>query len=125
MSKDKINFGKQGQDLVVEYLKNNGYKILSENYRCYYGEIDLIAAENKTICFIEVKSRKNSDLEFLEHALNRKKQNHIINSALNYLKEQNYKNYNARFDVAVVLLNDNNLEIKLIKNAFELTERYD
>ncbi len=125
MSRDKIIFGRQGQDLVIEHLKSNGYDILLENYRCCYGEIDIIASESGTICFVEVKARKNSDLEFLEHALNRKKQNHIINSAVNYLKEQNYKNYKARFDVAVVLLNDNKIEIKLIKNAFTLTERFD
>lgn len=57
MLNSRQRLGKSGEEAVAEYLKKNGYKILSKNYRCKLGEIDLIARDGKNLVFIEVKTR--------------------------------------------------------------------
>lgn len=49
--------GKLGEDLATKYLKGKGYQIISRNFKSRSGEIDLIALYNKTLIFIEVKTR--------------------------------------------------------------------
>jgi len=53
------NTGKIGEDLACLFLKENGYKIITRNYRKPWGEIDIIAKDNQgTLVFIEVKTLK-------------------------------------------------------------------
>ena len=54
---DKILSGKDGEEKACNYLKSKKYKILEKNYRCLYGEIDIIAKYNNTLVIIEVKNR--------------------------------------------------------------------
>ena len=49
--------GTKWEEKAVEYLKGKGYVILETNYRCRFGEIDIIAMYDKMVCFIEVKYR--------------------------------------------------------------------
>lgn len=53
---DKQIVGKIGEDCACEYLKNKGYKIIDRNYLRKWGEIDIVAQNNKKIHFVEVKS---------------------------------------------------------------------
>lgn len=58
MSKtQKRILGDRGENISCGYLKNNGYEILTRNYNCKYGEIDIVARKEKTIIFVEVKTR--------------------------------------------------------------------
>jgi putative endonuclease len=50
-------FGSYGESLAKRYLETQGYRILEKNFRNKLGEIDLIAQDGKTICFVEVKTR--------------------------------------------------------------------
>ena len=49
-----------GEDLATEYLKKKGYTIIERNFRKGYGEIDIIATKNKTLVFVEVKTRTSN-----------------------------------------------------------------
>lgn len=49
--------GVKGEDLAVDYLRKKGYRIIERNFRKGYGEIDIIALENKVLVFVEVKTR--------------------------------------------------------------------
>lgn len=109
----KIGFEKES--LAVEFLVKNNYIILCRNYRCYIGEIDIIAQKNEYIVFIEVKYRSIKSWGFPQEAINYKKQQKIIKTAQYYIMNKNIINTNFRFDV-VVILGDN---ISIIENAFE------
>ena len=51
--------GTWGEALAAEYLQKHGYKLAAHGYQCRFGEIDLIAWDGDTLCFVEVKTRTN------------------------------------------------------------------
>ncbi len=119
--KMRSNLGKKGESIAIEYLENNGYKIVNRNYYSRFGEIDIITKKENYIIFVEVKTRKiNTNFNAFE-AVDAIKQKKIIKTAMIYLKEKSLS-LQPRFDVIAVLF-DTNLknvkEINHIKNAFE------
>lgn len=124
MSKQHLYFGKTGEELAVDFLNKSGYKILAKNYRTGLGEIDIIAKDKDTICFIEVKTRHSDKFGLPSEAISKSKQRHISRVALAFLKENNLLNQKARFDVVSVFYRDAEPKLDLIQNAFELDERY-
>ena len=116
---NKRAVGNYGESIAVEYLKKKAYKIIERNFRCPFGEIDIIAKENNTIVFVEVKSRKSKDFALPEQAVDRNKQKNIIKVAQYFLNKNNLRNVPCRFDIVSFIENES--EIKLIRNAFEIT----
>jgi putative endonuclease len=120
MQNRQQKFGEKGETLAARYLKKNGYKILEQNYRTKLGEIDIIAKENKTIVFIEVKSRRSIRYGNPKWAVTPIKQRKISMVALHYLKTTKQLDTKARFDVVAVISNWDQPQIEIVKNAFEL-----
>jgi putative endonuclease len=97
-----------------------GYRIVERNYRCVFGEIDIVAEDQDVLVFIEVKSRRSADYGAPQLAVGYRKQRKISTVALRYMEERGMQNRNARFDVVAIMLTSSGNEIELIKNAFEL-----
>jgi len=117
--KNKRKFGSRGEEIAVEFLVKNGYKILFKNFRVgRMGEIDIIAQENEYICFIEVKTRSSLLFGMPSEAVNRKKQERIIRVAQVFLSQRGLSERNIRFDIAEVLREKNEIKINIIRNAF-------
>ena len=58
MSKNENKIkGNLGENIACEYLEKDGYQIITRNFNCFYGEIDIIAIKNSELIFIEVKTR--------------------------------------------------------------------
>lgn len=55
-SRNRKKLGQDGETLACDYLKRKGYKIITRNFRCRNGEIDIIAQDKETIVFCEVKT---------------------------------------------------------------------
>ncbi len=124
MPETKLEFGKLAEKTAAEFLKANGYKILECNYRTKLGEIDIIAEEQGTICFVEVKARHSLNLGSPEDAVTAKKQRQMSKAAIFYLKANNLLERLSRFDVLTFLYTDNLPKISLIKDAFELSQGF-
>lgn len=124
MNKDNIELGQRGEELAANFLQRKGYKLLQRNYRSRFGQIDIIAKEKKYFCFIEVKTRKSSLYGLPKEAVSKFKQRRIARTALTYLKENRLIKTRARFDVISILLDRGSSDIELIKNAFDLEDRY-
>ncbi len=124
MSKQNIYLGKSGEDTALNFLKENGYKILVKNYKTKLGEVDIIAYDKDTLCFIEVKTRGSLRFGSPQEAVSHFKQRQISKAALQFLKRNNLLNKKARFDVVSVIYAEDKPAFDLIKNAFELEERY-
>lgn len=107
------------ENLAVQFLKNQGYKIIDRNFRSYFGEIDIIAREREYTCFIEVKGRK-SDLfgEPQEFVIN-KKQQRIRRTAEYYAFKNKLQDTAMRFDVVSIIGIGKDAQIQLFKAAFE------
>lgn len=117
MNKRKI--GGRYEQLAVQYLEGKGYKILERNYRCMFGEIDIVAKDGggkeATLVFLEVKYRSSLRFGSPFEAVDIKKQRTIIQTAKYYMKERKIDtDIKIRYDVVGILGRD----IKLIKNAF-------
>lgn len=122
MRENPREIGSVCEELARDFLKKQGYEILDKNFSSKLGELDIIAKDKETVCFVEVKSRSNLSHGLPEEALTRSKKHKICKSALVFLKKNNLLDCEARFDV--VSINSNNGEIKLFKNAFDLEPKY-
>lgn len=120
MTNARIDTGKRGELLAVDFLKRNGYKILENNFRCRYGEIDIIAMEGKGIAFVEVKTKTNDAFGPPKTAVDLRKQRQLSKAALAYLTQNKLTNHPARFDVVGISIIEDKTVVELIRNAFEL-----
>ncbi len=77
--------GLDGENLAVDWLKQNGYEIMHRNWRHSYYEIDIIASKNKMLHFIEVKCRNASPFGYPEDSVTKKKFNHLKRAADEFL----------------------------------------
>lgn len=107
--------GKAGEDCACKFIKKIlKYKIIERNYKNPIGEIDIIARDKKTICFVEVKMKTSELFGSPREMVNSFKQQKIKTVAVAYLKSKDLINALVRFDVAEV--NDDIVEY--IKDAF-------
>ena len=77
--------GRWGEALAAEHLRRAGYQILAANWRSRFGEIDLIAADQNYLCFVEVKLRKSAAFGGAGEFVDRRKQNKLRLTAELYL----------------------------------------
>lgn len=111
--------GTWGEAQVANYLRKNRYRLVAHSYHCRFGEIDLIAMDGKTLCFVEVKTRSNLSMGLSREYVNAAKQERIRKTALFYLSEKEL-DCPMRFDVAEVYQSGSGAleRIEYIKNAF-------
>jgi len=114
-------FGRKNESVAARYLKKNGYRIITKNYRTKMGEIDIIAKEGDVIVFVEVKARKSPFLNRAKESVTKSKQHKLTLTAYSYLKQKGLDGKSARFDVVSIDYTQNLPEIEVIKNAFEAT----
>ncbi len=118
--KNKRRLGEEGERLAIQFLKENGYKILERNFRFGRGEIDIIAKDRDAIVFVEVKSRSSSNFGGPEQAVDLRKQRQLSRIALAWLqKNRLFHRVNCRFDVVAISFQTDT--IQLIKDAFPST----
>lgn len=97
--------GKYGEDIAVNYLIKNKYKIIQRNYHfSRYGEVDIIALDKNTLCFIEVKTRSNDKFGTPFEAVTKTKLNKIYKCAMSYISKPDIKIKSFRIDAISVLL---------------------
>lgn len=108
--------GRAGEIKAAEFLKKKGYKILKTNYKTVFGEIDIIALDNKVTVFIEVKTRSGDEYGLPCEAVNGKKQDKYFKAATFYLQREKKLDAPCRFDVVEI----ENGEINHILDAFSM-----
>jgi len=119
---DHNDFGKIAEDLAVDFLVKNQYKILARNFRYLKAEVDIIAEFENQIVIVEVKARNTDAFLEPQEAVNKKKIKLLI-SASNYFIEENNIDKEVRFDIISVLPNkQKTLEIHHIIDAFQSFE---
>ena len=118
MTNRSERIGKEGEQVACEYLRGHGYALIARNWRCRFGEIDIIARDGDTLAFVEVKRRSGSEYGGAEGALTLRKQRRIVAAAGMYLA-QCESDLPVRFDLVAI----EEGKLSLLKNAFQLEDR--
>lgn len=121
MTHTRRNLGKRGEVVASNFLKKEGYAIITSNYRTRSGEIDLVALDGEVLVFIEVKTRSGQNYGSPLEAVTPQKQRQISKVAAEYLNINKRFDSQARFDVVAVTIGPSSPRVELIKNAFEFS----
>lgn len=111
-----LTAGKAAEDLAASYLIDRGLKLVTRNYRCRFGEIDLILHDGRTTVFAEVRLRGSQHFGGAAASVTAQKQQRLIATAQHYLTGQHTPPI-CRFDV-VTLDRLEPSRIEWIKDAF-------
>ena len=111
------DIGQQAEQTACQFLQSQGLQLVTQNFRCACGEIDLIMQDKDTLAFIEVRTRQHKQFANALESIDRNKQRKIIRTAHYYLQQKNltFKMY-CRFDV--IAINPKSQLFEWIKNAF-------
>ncbi len=116
---EKSLIGPGGEKAAVHYLKREGYRILETNYRICGSEVDIIAIEGETLCFVEVKTRETNRFGLPEEFVDARKRRKIIRAAKVFIGKKPYCDYYVRFDIIAVASSLEDAKIRHIKHAFQ------
>ena len=112
----KKDIGNYGEKIARKFLKKLGYKIIDKNYRTRAGEIDIIAKDQKSFVFVEVKTRSDARFGHPEQNVHFHKMRHFLSSVQVYLLENNIRDP-FRLDVVSIDLSHKPPEIIHFKNV--------
>ena len=113
--------GERGELAAVKFLRRQGYRIIKHSQRGPFGEIDIIAVHERTIVFVEVKTRRSHTAGHPAEAVDGRKQRRLTRLALAYLKRHGLLECRARFDIIAITWPDLKQPpvIQHYQNAFE------
>jgi len=112
--------GDRGEAQVARYLRKKGYTLLASQWRCRFGELDIVARDKRgTLCFVEVKLRGEGSIALPREFVDKRKQERLRAAASAYMSKHELDSP-ARFDVAEVYVEKNGeLRVEYLENAFE------
>ncbi len=110
------SLGFQAERYAAYYLRDQGYKILAQNFHSRFGEIDIIATERETLVFVEVKMRSSRVFGTPLEAITYSKLQKMQKTAYYFLTIRNYKDVPFRFDAIAIKLEKNQKIINHVKN---------
>jgi putative endonuclease len=117
----RLDLGARGEDLVAAWYTGRGYAVLSRNWRCREGELDLVVARERDVVFCEVKTRTGTGFGVPAEAVTAEKQRRLRRLAARWLGEQRaIRGFDEiRFDVACVTLGAGGTpDLEVIEGAF-------
>ena len=116
---EKKDLGKKGENIAAKLLQRQGYKILEKNFNSRFGEIDIVAQEDDTLIFVEVKTRWSQQYGRPEEAITPRKLRSIEKTGQFFRLTNKGLPEAERIDVVAIEMDDDGIVIRkeLIKNA--------
>lgn len=99
MSRPTQQLGKLGEQQALAYLRRRGYEIVTTNWRCAAGEIDIVARQGTTVIFVEVRSRRAATTEAAFGSIGDRKRSRMAQAAQQYLSQHGLDQADWRIDV--------------------------
>lgn len=113
--------GAAAEELACRYLSARGLQLVSRNFSCRFGEIDLIMRDRGDLVFVEVRYRRNASFGSAAASIDWRKQDKLVHTANYYLQTKCPKGVPpCRFDVVAVSDNIGTPAIEWLRNAIEL-----
>jgi putative endonuclease len=116
--------GRTGEDAACAFLIEAGYRILERNVSTDAGEIDVVAADGDSLCFVEVKARRDGDHGPAIAAVGARKQQRLARCAALYLASHRGGARPVRFDVIGLERDGDRWRCDLVRGAFEATASF-
>ncbi len=111
--------GRYGEAAAEAYLREHGYRILARNLHLRYAEIDLLALERETLCFVEVRLRTSDRYGTAEESIDARKRRRLVRAAAAVMAQSRLPRYRSvRFDVVCVRPDSSGPRVRLIRDAF-------
>ncbi|MEM9144263.1 MAG: YraN family protein [Bacteroidota bacterium] len=110
-------FGKEGEQMAVDFLIKKGYAIRHRNYRYLKSEIDIIAQKGDILAIVEVRARSNDRIIPIADTITPKKIKLLVAGADHYIIESGL-DVEVRFDVITILKNRRIFKIEHLESAF-------
>ena len=118
-----LRHGELGERAARKYLRRNGLKYLTANFRSPRGEIDLIFRDRDCLVFVEVKTRSSEEWVRPAAAVNAERRRRLSRAALDYLRLLRNPHVKIRFDIVEVLLKDGLVDqVRHLPNTFEMAK---
>lgn len=116
----KRQLGRLGEEAASTYLEERGYVILARNFRCRFGEIDIVARQGKTVAFVEVRTRTGDAFGLPEESVDARKKARLKRLATYYLYLNGLCDVDCRFDVVAITADQQGglQRIEVFVNAF-------
>lgn len=112
-------FGDQGEQLVVELLEREGYRVLERNVRFRQGELDIVAEKDDVLCFVEVRRRSTGVWGDPSATVSCAKQRKVVRAAMGFLSRHRLWERMIRFDVASVVGRGSDAVVEYLPAAFD------
>jgi putative endonuclease len=119
MTLARQELGELGEKLAREDLASRGYAILATRYRTRHGEIDIVAEENGTLVFVEVRVKSSPEFGSAAESVTPAKQRRVVRMALEYLLVHSIHDRACRFDVVAIDVVHDVPHLALIRGAFD------
>jgi putative endonuclease len=120
-----LQAGQLGEKAAQKYLRKQGLKFLTANFRTKRGEIDLVMRDGDCLVFIEVKTRSSEDWERPAAAVDKERRQRLTRAGLDYLRMLRNPLVKVRFDIVEVLLHNGEVgEIRHLPNSFPMERPY-
>lgn len=96
--------GRWGESVAATHLEAKGYQLIERNWRCRWGEIDLVLRQGETLVFVEVKTRRGSDFGTPEEGITARKAQKLLQIGQQYVAERELDDVDWRIDMVAVEL---------------------
>ena len=114
----RVDTGRRGEQVATRHLKRCGYIILARNYRAAGAEIDIIALDDSTLVFVEVKFRSGSGYGTPSEAVDQEKRERIRRAARAFAEWRGVPDLPARFDLVALSGAGRSCRLEVIRDAF-------
>ena len=104
MPTPRTQLGTWGEGLACRFLEDQGYSILATNYRCAYGEVDIVARDGEELVFVEVRTRRSESFGTAEESLSAAKVRRLVATCQDYLQRSAEEDTGWRLDLVCVYL---------------------
>ncbi|WP_372745198.1 YraN family protein [Lutibacter sp.] len=109
--------GNKGEEIAIDFLQKNNYKILETNWRFKKAEVDIIALKKGVLAVVEVKTRSSNYFGDPQDFVNQKKIQLLVEAINEYVISKNL-DVEVRFDIIAILKNQDKFEVNHLKDAF-------
>ncbi|NLW17024.1 MAG: YraN family protein [Firmicutes bacterium] len=108
--------GRLGEEAALRFLQKQGYRLITRNFYCPYGELDLIMQRGRQLVFVEVKARTSTRFGTPEEAISSQKLRRLRQAISCYLQQEAPPHYGLRLDVIAVDFEPHTYRVKALRH---------